>query len=65
MQHIQMFNGINTPNDSAGEIVCLEQMVPEYLLCGIFKKIMSAGQYYSQYNLVLFLKAPLETLFHL
>lgn len=53
MQHVQMLDSLNTPNDPAGETVCLEQMLPEYSLCGILKKIMSAAQYYSQYNLVL------------
>ena len=35
MQHGQMLESLNTPNDPAGET---EQMVPEYLLCGILKK---------------------------
>lgn len=38
MQHVQMLDSLNTPNDPAGETVCLELMVPEYPLCGFFKK---------------------------
>lgn len=37
MQHVQMLDSLNTPNDPAGEMVCHEQMVPEYSLRGILK----------------------------
>lgn len=61
MQHVQMPDSLDTPNDPAGETVCLEQMVPEYLLYGILKK-RSAAQYYSLYYIVLLCRAPLKTL---
>ena len=38
MRIIQMLDSLSTPKDPSGETVGLEQMVPEYLLCGILKK---------------------------
>lgn len=38
MQQLKTLNNLKITNDPGGETVCLEQMVPEYSLCGILRK---------------------------